>query len=119
MEINVDADETRLGIDTSIPCALVLNELVSNALKHAFPKGKEGEINIRMRSEDNRVVLTVKDNGIGFPESIDLTNLKSMGLELVNILVRQMNGKIDMQVDAGTTWTITFPVKNERAWQNG
>jgi len=119
VEIKVDADETRLGIDTSIPCGLVLNELVTNALKHAFPKGRDGEIHVGMRSEDNRVVLTVKDNGIGFPDAIDLTNLKSMGLELVNILVRQMNGKIDMQVDAGTTWTITFPVKNERAWQNG
>ncbi len=71
------------------------------------------------RSEDNRVVLTVQDNGIGFPELIDLTNVKSMGLELVNILVGQMNGKIDMQVDGGTTWTITFSIKKEREWQNG
>lgn len=116
VEINVDAGEIRLGIDISIPCGLILNELVANALKHAFPEGKEGEINIRMQSEDSRVVLTVQDNGIGFPESIDLTNLKSMGLKLVNILVRQMNGKIDMQVDSGTTWTITFSIKSERVW---
>jgi two-component sensor histidine kinase len=116
VEINVDANEIRLGIDTSIPCGLILNELVSNALKHAFTEGKEGEINIRMRLEDNRVALTVQDNGIGFSKSIDLTNLKSMGLRLVNILVRQMNGKIEMRVDSGTTWTITFSIKNEREW---
>ena len=119
VEINVDAGEISLGIDNSIPCGLILNELVSNALKHAFPEGKEGEINIRMRSEDNRMALTVQDNGIGFPESMDLTKVKSMGLELVNILVGQIGGKIDMQVDSGTTWTITFPVKRDREWRNG
>jgi PAS domain S-box-containing protein len=115
VEIKVDACEISLDINNSIPCGLILNELVSNALKHAFPGGKKGEINIRMRSEDNRVVLTVQDNGIGFPESIDPTNRKSMGLDLVNILVRQMNGKIDMQVDSGTTWTIIFSINNERS----
>jgi PAS domain S-box-containing protein len=119
VEINVDAGEISLGIDNSIPCGLILNELVSNALKHAFPEGKEGEINIRMRSEDNRVALTVQDNGIGFPELIDLTKVKSLGLDLVNILVRQMNGEIDMGVVGGTTWTITFPVKRDREWRNG
>ena len=119
VQINVDADGISFGIGTSIPCGLILNELVSNALKHAFPEGKEGEIHIRMRLEDNRVALTVQDNGIGFPKSIDLTKVKSMGLRLVNILVRQMNGKIDMQVDSGTTWTITFSINNEREWQNG
>jgi two-component sensor histidine kinase len=65
------------------------------------------------------MVLTVQDNGIGFPESMDLTKVKSMGLELVNILVGQIGGKIDMQVDSGTTWTITFPVKRDREWRNG
>jgi two-component sensor histidine kinase/HAMP domain-containing protein len=119
VEINVDADEISLGIDTSIPCGLILNELVSNALKHAFPEDKGGKINIRIRLEGSQVALTVQDNGIGFPESIDLTKLKSIGLQLVNILVRQMNGKIAMQVEHGTTWTITFPVKNEREWRNG
>jgi two-component sensor histidine kinase len=72
-----------------------------------------------MRSEDKRVTLTVQDNGIGFPESIEVTNLKSLGLELVNLLVGQISGKIDMQVDGGTTWTITFPLKNEREWRDG
>jgi two-component sensor histidine kinase len=119
VEIHVDTGKIGLGIDTSIPCGLILNELVSNALKHAFPGGKEGEINIRMRSEESLVALTVQDNGIGFPESIDLTNLKSLGLELVNLLVGQMNGRMDMQVVGGTTWTITFPIKNEREWRNG
>jgi two-component sensor histidine kinase len=117
--IHTDIADVSLTIETSIPCGLILNELVSNALKYAFPEGRRGEINIRMRSENNRIVLTVQDNGIGFPESIDLTNLKSLGLELVNLLVGQMNGRMDMQVVGGTTWTITFPIKNEREWRNG
>jgi PAS domain S-box-containing protein len=119
VKINVDNDETMLGIDASIPCGLILNELVTNALKHAFPGGKEGKINITMRSEDNQAVLTISDNGIGFPKPIDFNNLKSLGLQLVNILVRQINGKIDLQVDGGTTWTIIFPINNERERQNG
>jgi two-component sensor histidine kinase/CHASE1-domain containing sensor protein len=119
VEITMDVGGVSLGIDNSIPCGLILNELVSNALKHAFPEKKEGTIHIRMRLEDNRVTITVQDNGIGFPEPLDLTKVKSMGLRLVNILVRQLSGKIDMQVDSGTTWTITFFAKNEREWQNG
>jgi len=114
IEINVDAGEISLGIDNSVPCGLILNELISNAMKHAFPEGKEGEINVRMQLEGNQVVITVKDNGIGFSESIDFTKIKSLGLNMVSILVKQMNGKIDMQLDGGTIWTITFTLKNER-----
>lgn len=117
--INVAASNISLGIDDSIPCGLILNELVANALKHAFPEGKEGEINIKILSESNQVVLTVQDNGIGFPESIDVTKIKTLGLDLVNLLVAQMNGEVEMQVNGGTTWTITFPIKNEREWRNG
>jgi PAS domain S-box-containing protein len=116
--INVDVGEINLGIDNSIPCGLILNELISNALKYAFPEGKEGAINVRVRSEDSQVVLMVQDNGIGFPELIDFTKVKTLGLSLVNILVRQMNGKMDMQVGGGTMWTVTFPVKKDREWQN-
>ena len=119
VEIRVDAGEISLGIDNSIPCGLILNELVANAMKHAFPEGKEGKINITMRSEDNRAVLMVCDNGIGFPESIDSTKVKSLGLDLVNLLVAQMKGEIEMRVEGGTTWTITFPLKNDREWRNG
>jgi two-component sensor histidine kinase len=117
--IEVETSDMHLGIESSVPCGLIVNELVSNALKHAFPGGRDGEIDVGMRSEKDLIVLTVRDNGIGFPESIDHTEAKSLGLELVNILVGQIGGKIDIQVDGGTTWTITFPVKNERKWRNG
>jgi len=107
--VHVNVSDVSLTIETSIPCGLILNELVSNAFKHAFPKGRGGEIHISMTTAEGRFVLTVRDNGIGFPAAVDFQNRKSLGLELVNLLVGQMNGKIDMQVDGGTTFTITFP----------
>jgi PAS domain S-box-containing protein len=106
IHVNVDVS---LTIETSIPCGLILNELVSNALKHAFPEGRGGKVNISMIKAGDRFVLTVQDNGIGFPEALDFQNAKSLGLELVNLLVGQMNGAITLTVEGGTTFIITFP----------
>jgi len=113
IEVHADIADVSLDIETSIPCGLILNELVSNALKHAFPGGREGGINITMRQKDQMMTLTVQDNGIGFPGSLDFQNTKSLGLELVNLLVGQINGKITLQVEGGTTFTITFPAVSE------
>jgi two-component sensor histidine kinase len=69
-----------------------------------------------MRSDGDQVVFSVQDNGIGLSESVDICNPRSLGLELVNLLVGQMDGRMDMQVNGGTTWAITFPIKKEREW---
>jgi PAS domain S-box-containing protein len=119
IEVFADIADVSLTIGTSIPCGLILNELVSNALKHAFPEGKGGKIDVRMRSDGDQVVFSVQDNGIGLSESVDICNPRSLGLELVNLLVGQMDGRMDMQVNGGTTWAITFPIKKEREWKNG
>jgi len=119
VEINVDADEMYLGIDQSIPCGLILNELIANALKHAFPEGTRGLINVSMKRDGEQIILKVGDNGIGLPQSIDISSTQAMGLQLVNILVRQINGKIEVQVDDGTTFSITFPIKSDRGGRNG
>ena len=118
-EVHVNVADVSLPIETSIPCGLILNELISNALKHAFPEGRGGEVTISMKTAGDRFVLKVQDRGIGFPEAVDFQNPQTLGLELVNLLVGQINGKIDMRVEGGTTWTITFPVKSKREWQNG
>jgi PAS domain S-box-containing protein len=118
IEVHTDIGAVSLTIETSIPCGLILNELVANSLKHAFPKGSEGRIDIGMKCEGSQCILKIQDNGIGFPASIDFRKMQTLGLELVNLLVGQMNGKIDMQVDDGTIWTIIFPIKNEREWQD-
>ncbi|MHB8091462.1 MAG: transporter substrate-binding domain-containing protein [Syntrophales bacterium] len=113
VDVQVDTSDVSLTIETAIPCGLILNELVTNALKHAFPKGKGGKITIAIRSEDNQVVLTVQDNGVGLPDAVDFQHPQSLGLELVNLLVGQINGKINVQVDGGTTFTVIFPVNKK------
>jgi two-component sensor histidine kinase len=109
VRVTVDIDDIPLGITEAIPCGLIINELVSNVLKHAFPKGEGGEIMIQLlRKRANHIVLTVSDNGIGFPEHVDFRNSSSLGLTLVNSLVQQLDGSIELDRRGGTTFTITF-----------
>ncbi|MFH0787090.1 MAG: PAS domain S-box protein [Pseudomonadota bacterium] len=114
VKLRIEVDEVQLGIDKAVPIGLILNELISNALKHAFPEGRGGEVNISMITAGDRYVLTVQDNGIGFPKAVDFQNTKSLGLELVNLLVGQINGTIDLTVEGGTKFTITIPMANHK-----
>jgi PAS domain S-box-containing protein len=99
-----------LDVNTAIPCSLVINELVSNALKHAFSPGTGGLISIEMKKDkEKRYHLTVHDNGSGFPDEVDYRNVSSLGLQLVNTLVEQLGGKIVLEKKAGTTFRIVFP----------
>lgn len=110
IKTKINIADISLDINSAIPCGLIINELISNSLKHAFPKDKEGEINIDFHSDNNsNLTLIFSDNGIGFPEDIDFRNTESLGLQLVNILVKQLNGTIDFEVNGGTTFRITFP----------
>jgi PAS domain S-box-containing protein len=108
---NISVQNINLGVDVAIPCGLIINELISNSIKHAFPRGKEGEININLISEENnKYKLIVGDNGVGFPEGFDLNHLESLGLRLVNTLVGQLDGKIELDNDNGSTFKIEFTV---------
>lgn len=115
LKINVGG--VLLGIDTAIPCGLIINELVSNSLKHAFPadnacsKGSEskGEIRIDLHlTNASRVTLIVSDNGIGFPKDFDFWNTTSLGLRLVSVLTNQLGGTVEIDRSGGTTFRITF-----------
>ncbi len=109
VRLTVRIDQIPLGITQAIPCGLIINELVSNALKHAFPKGKTGEVTVRMeRQGANRIGLTVSDSGTGFPDNVDPRNSPSLGLTLVNSLVEQLDGTIELDRREGTAFTITF-----------
>jgi two-component sensor histidine kinase len=109
VRLTVNIDDIPLGITEAIPCGLIINELVSNVLKHAFPKGKGGEITIQLtRESPNHTTLIVSDNGIGFPEHVDFRNASSLGLTLVNSLVQQLDGSIELDRRGGSTFTITF-----------
>ncbi|MBU7016684.1 MAG: PAS domain S-box protein [Theionarchaea archaeon] len=105
--LNVDIDDTFLGIDAAVPCGLIINELVANALKHAFPDGK-GSVMVALHARD-KMELIVQDNGVGIPESIDPKTADTLGLRLVTILVEdQLNGEIRLKRDNGTEFSITF-----------
>ena len=111
--LKINADDVSLGIDTAVPCGLIINELVSNSLKHAFPAGKargdrESEIRINLRAHDNKLTLVVSDNGVGLPRDLDFRNTESLGLHLVNTLTRQLEGTIELDRSGGTAFEITF-----------
>lgn len=101
-------DSLALDINNAIPLGLLLNELLSNTLKYAFPEGREGLIRIALRNENDYIRLTVADDGIGFPEDIDFTNTKSLGLQLVMALVQQLKGTINLKREQGTEFTVKF-----------
>ncbi|MCZ7401795.1 MAG: PAS domain S-box protein [Candidatus Methanoperedens sp.] len=110
IKINTNIETVSLGIDSAMPCGLIINELVSNSLKHAFPDGANGEINIAfLQKDENMFELIVSDNGIGIREDLDLQKIESMGLFLVKMLVEdQLEGEISLDRSKGTKFTIRF-----------
>ncbi len=110
VELKILFDQTRMGLDAAVPCGLVLNELVSNCLKHAFPDGRQGEIRIELRKADGRIDrLVVADNGVGLPQDISLWNSKSLGLRLVKILANNMGASVEVETRPGTEVRLVFP----------
>lgn len=111
IELSVDAAGVHLTVDTAIPCGLIVNELVTNALKHAFPDTTAGSIRITAAHEPpGWLKVVVQDNGIGLPENLNLRRSGSLGLELVNSLVRQLHATLEVRRDAGTAFNIQFQV---------
>ena len=109
VRLTQEVDDVSLAIDTAIPCGLMVNELVSNCLKHAFPNRGEGEILIRLVSHgDDRYTLAVRDNGIGFPEDRDPRTSPTLGLQLVSSLADQLGGTVELDRSEGTEFRITF-----------
>jgi len=111
--LNIYIENIDFDIDTVIPCALIINELVSNSLKYAFgdlfnDKGERGEIQICLYTYNNEFVLIVRDNGVGIPEDFDIKNCESLGLKLVSVLVKQLNGTIHLKRCRGTEFRIEF-----------
>ncbi len=117
VDLKINVQNIRLGIDTAIPCGLIINELVSNSLKHAFPAGEKGEIHVDLlMNNDNSFTLVVGDNGIGLPEDINFRSTESLGLLLVSTLTNQLEGSIEVDRSSGTEFRITFsePKMNPR-----
>ena len=106
--MQTDIQPILMSVDVAVPCGLIVNELISNSLKHAFPGGRAGEIQIRIYEADRRVVLEIADNGVGLPANYDLHTSESLGLQLVNLLVEQLDGSISLEREKGTKFTIAF-----------
>jgi PAS domain S-box-containing protein len=109
IKLNLDIQNVFLNLDLAIPCGLIINEIVSNALKYAFvDKRDDCEVSVKMTLENEDLVLEVADNGIGLPKEIDYRNTQSLGLQLVVTLTDQLNGTIEMDSGNGTKYTIIF-----------
>lgn len=110
VRLNLQLEQTRMNMDSAVPCGLILNELVSNCLKYAFPEGREGEIRIEMRNQAGRpTCLTVADNGVGLASEVSLGSTKSLGLRLVKILANQMGATLELNSCKGTEVKLVFP----------
>jgi two-component sensor histidine kinase len=110
VRLNLDAGNVFLAIDNAVPCGLIVNELISNSLKHAFVDGREGEIRVKLQqAADHSVTLLVGDNGVGFPEDIDFSTTGSLGMKLVDMLVQQLDGSLEIRSNDGAEFEISFP----------
>ncbi|XGV96505.1 MAG: PAS domain S-box protein [Leptolyngbya sp. BL-A-14] len=109
VKLTTHIEATSLDIDTAIPCGLIINELLSNALKYAFPNGQRGEIQVIFQAhQDQTLSLCVQDNGIGLPQDFNLKQAKTLGITLVKGLVKQLKGTLDINSHQGTAFEISF-----------
>ena len=115
VSVRTEIKDVRLGIDVAVPCALLINELLSNALKHAFPEPRSAasaagdQIVIQFAPRGDDYELVVADNGVGPPPSFDPTRASTLGLQLVATLVRQLEGSYEIRAEGGTAFRIRFP----------
>jgi two-component sensor histidine kinase len=116
IRLSIDVAEIEMTVDTAIPCGLIINELISNALKYAFPEGRIGEIHLNFVADTSPncdryfFILSISDNGIGIPADIDFENTESLGLQLVHALTQQLQGEIKLDLTSGTRFEIILPL---------
>jgi len=109
IHLRTNLDELYLNLDSAVPCGLIINELVSNSLKYAFPDGREGEVRIELHEHsDDQARLVVADNGIGLRSDIDWCTARSLGLRLVRSLAEQLRARIEVKSNTGTEVQLTF-----------
>jgi PAS domain S-box-containing protein len=106
----IEAANVFVDIEHAIPCALIVNELLSNAMKHAFPAGRRGEVQVRVRCDGSSIELEVADDGIGLAANLDLASVTTLGMQLVMSLTKQLRGTLELVREGGTTVRVRFPV---------
>ena len=108
VKLTSDVHGITMGIDTAVPCGLLVNEIVTNSLKHAFPNERKGEVKIDIKMDGENYVMKISDNGIGIPGNINFDEEKSMGVQLIKMLTEQLDAKVEINRDYGTEYIMTF-----------
>jgi PAS domain S-box-containing protein len=108
IELKINVEDIFLDINTAIPLGLIVNELITNSLKHAFPEGRKGEIDVNFHKKDDYYEFILMDNGVGFPDTIDYKNTESLGMQIITNLTEQIDGNIELNNENGTTFKISF-----------
>ncbi len=112
--LEIDTEKVLLHIDRSIPCGLIVNELISNSLKYAFPDNRAGKITVRLNADPKGwLTLTVADNGVGLPADFDTRNTHSLGLQLVHMLIKQLRGELEIHHDGGVSFVIRLRMEEK------
>jgi two-component sensor histidine kinase len=112
IELAVDADDVELDVQRAVPCGLLVNELVTNAFKHAFPGERAGRIRIELRREaDGHARLCVSDTGRGLPEDLDIERIESLGMQLIPLLAEQVRGTLRVERGPGARFELRFPIE--------
>lgn len=109
--LELDVAPTRVDIDTAIPCGLMVNELVSNALKHGYPDGRSGTIRVGLARENGHLKLSVRDDGVGLPPTFDPQGRETLGMQILGALVHQLGGSLEYASSLGTEFMVTFAAK--------
>ncbi|HMK54665.1 MAG TPA: PAS domain S-box protein, partial [Methanobacteriaceae archaeon] len=104
----MDIEDIQMGIDTAIPLGLIINELIVNSIRYAFPHANKGHIEVELKSNDDQYQLKIADDGVGLPENIDFKHPKTLGLQLVNTLISQIDGIVTLDNTNGTEFKIIF-----------
>ncbi|MFT4753143.1 MAG: two-component sensor histidine kinase/tetratricopeptide (TPR) repeat protein [Salibacteraceae bacterium] len=114
VQVNIIINEIYLDVETAIPLGLIVNELLSNAIKYAYPKEESGQIDIWLKNEDkNQYSLVVSDDGVGFPEGIDIKSTNTLGLQLVTMLSKQLKSELTYKGTNGTEISLKFNIQNK------
>jgi len=114
VSLRVNADKALIDLQQAVPCTLIVNEMLSNAFKHAFPGGRKGQIEIGFRTEEGNYILSYSDDGVGIPEGMTFERTESLGMSLIAGLSRQLRGEIKIGRKGGTQYTLTFPAEPDK-----
>ena len=106
---NIDAEDIEVKLDVSIPLGLIINEILSNTAKHAFPNNEEGNLNISLKKDESDAILIISDDGVGMPEDVGPGN--SLGMTIIYSLAGQINADLTLDKENGTKYIIKFPIE--------